>query len=213
MESVVLFVVLFFLMALGHLVIKKLSIERNTQKREYRIVKAGCVEGCVCPCTRTSDIANYSFVSEGKEVRVSDYDAFVVDGNSMEKNGIHSGDIVLARPLEGEERLNINKDTILVFTYTTKDDTCSKGYKLRQFIDYIKMDEDIDVKLWCESHSILEETAFLEKYNKAKNREHRDSNVYICSKTWHAGMLSYSFHSIVNLWGKIEYCIPADKLN
>ena len=70
----------------------------------------------------------------------------------------------------------------------------------------------MDVEQWCGTHDIVERTTFMEKLKKAQIRPQKDSEMYICSKTWHNGKIDYSFHSIVNLIGKVDYCIPHDLL-
>ena len=195
MNTVIIVSVLFCLMILTHLVIKKLSPKQETT-RKYPVICAGVNDGLIRPLRQLSDISNLNLVSEGYKVRLSDYEPYVVEGESMSMANIHSEDIVLVKILTGEERLHLEK-----------------GNVIRQFIAYIEnINSEIDVKEWCDNHGIVERTTFLEKLKKAKARPQKDSEMYICSKTWHDGKLDYSFHSIVNLLGKVDYCIPRDRL-
>jgi len=213
MNSVIIVTILFFLMILSHLVIKKLSPKQEVT-RMYPVVCAGVNDGSMRPLRQVSDISNLNLVSGGVRIRISDYEPFVVEGESMSMANIHSEDIVLVRQLTGEDRLHLQKDNIIAFTYEVKDDkTGTKGYKLRQFIDYIEdINAEMNIEEWCKKHNIVERTTFQEKLQKAQERPKKDSEMYICSKTWHDGKLDYSFHSIVNLYGKVEFCIPQDKL-
>lgn len=213
-NSIIVVSVLFLVMIVSHYAIKKLSPSRQSEQREYQVVCAGLNDGQMRPLRPITDISNMNLVSEGVRVRISDYVPFVVEGESMSTAGIHSEDIVLVKVLTGEDRLHLKKDNIIAFTYEIEgDNTGTKGYKLRQFIDYIVNINTLDAEKWCEEHNIIIERArFIEKYEKAKARVEKDSETYICSKTWHNGGIDYSFHSIVSLYGKVEYCIPRDKL-
>lgn len=213
MNTVIIVSVLFVLMILSHMIIRKLSPKQDG-KRFYPIICAGVNDGMIRPLRQVSDIASLNLVSEGHRIRTSDYEPFIVEGESMSMAQIHSEDIVLVKVLRGEDRLHLKKDDIVAFTYEIKDDKSgTRGYKLRQFIDYIlNINSDIDVEKWCGDHDIVERTIFIEKFKKAQERSEKDSDIYVCSKTWHDGKLDYSFHSIVNLLGKVEYCIPSYKL-
>lgn len=204
---------LFILMIVSHLLIKWLT-PRQDVNRSYPVICAGQNDGLLRPLRQITDISNLNLVSEGVKVRISDYEPFVVEGESMSTANIHTDDIVLVKVLTGEDRLHLSKDKLIAFTYNIEgDNTGSKGYKLRQFIDYIhNINSDIDIEGWCNEHNIVERARFLEKYNKARERAQKDSEMYLCSKTWHDGRLDYSFHSIVNLLGRVDYCIPRDKL-
>lgn len=180
--------------------------------KNYNVVRAGDVDGAIRLFEPACDITNYQFVSGGEPVRVADFLPFIVNGESMSMNDIHTHDIVLVQELTGDERLHLEKDNIIVFTYFTKEEPANVAYKLRQFIDYIKINDEIDIDNWCAKHNIQEVGQFKAKYLKAKERPTHDSEIYLCSKTWHNNKLDYSFHSIVNLKGRVRYSIPADKL-
>lgn len=213
MNTVIIVSILFFLMILSHVVIKKLS-PRQVTTRGYPVICAGLNDGLIRPLRQLSDISNLNLVSDGLRIRLSDYEPFVVEGESMSMANIHSEDIVLIKILMGEDRLHLKSGNVIAFSYDIKDDkTGTKGYKLRQFIDYIEnINSEMDVEQWCDTHDIVERTTFMEKLKKAQIRPQKDSEMYICSKTWHNGKIDYSFHSIVNLLGKVDYCIPHDLL-
>lgn len=213
MNTVIVLSVLFVLMILSHIVIKKLS-PKQEHTRKYPVVCAGINDGLIRPLRQLSDISNLNLVSEGYRIRLSDYEPFVVEGESMSMANIHSEDIVLVKILTGEDRLHLELGNVIAFMYEVKDDkTGTKGYKLRQFIAYIEnINSEIDIEEWCDSHGIVERTTFSEKLKKAQTRPQKDSEMYICSKTWHEGKLDYSFHSIVTLLGRVDYCIPRERL-
>lgn len=212
MNPFVLLTILVGLMVVGHLIIKHTTPKTDID-RYYPPVHAGENDGVLRPSRKYLDIANYNLTNEGIPINESNYEAFIVDGESMSNVNIHSEDIVLVKVLRGEERLDLKRDNVLVFTYDVNcDETGTKAYKLRQFIDFIKINDDLNVDEWCAEHDVVEKTRFQEKWLKAKEREHKDSDLYLCSKTWKNGNLDYSFHSIVNLYGKVDYCIPKSAL-
>ena len=200
------------ILLIGSMFLLQWANPKNKRDLQYSVVSAGCADGSISLCKTATDITNLRFVNGGEDVRVADYIPYIVEGESMAANNIHTGDIVLTKDLTGDERLHLEKDNILVFTYLTKEDPANVAYKLRQFIDYLKISEEINVDEWCEKHDICEKEQFAEKYKKAKERSTHDSETYLCSKTWHNNKLDYSFHSIVNLRGRVRYSIPADKL-
>ena len=209
--AVILLFVVFVILIGSHFVLKKISPNVVTEC-SYLVAKAGSIDGTVRPMRTATSIANLNFVSEGQSIRALDYVPYIVDGESMSNNGIHTNDIILTEDLFGDNRLNLRKNMILVFTYNDCDESGSIGYKLRQFIDYIRINEPMDVDDWCANHGIEEISQFKLKLEKAKKRETHDSEVYLCSKTWHENMLDYSFHSIINLKGRVRYIIPFEKL-
>lgn len=212
MNPFILLAILLLLMVVGHFIIKRFAPTTSVD-RYYLPVHAGQNDGVLRPSRKYLDIANYNLTNGGIPINESNYEAFIVDGESMSNVNIHSEDIVLVKILRGEERLELKKDNILVFTYDVNcDETGTKAYKLRQFIDFIKINDDINIDEWCVGHGIIEKTRFQEKWLKAKEREYKDSDLYLCSKTWKNGNLDYSFHSIVNLYGKVDYCVPKSAL-
>jgi len=186
---------------------------KKETETKYRIVSAGCADGDVRLCAKATNISNMNFVSNGQRVNSAEYIPYVVEGESMSANDIHTGDIVLTKDLTGEERLSLEKDNIVVFSYTKEcDNTETVYYKLRQFIAYIQISENLNIDDWCTQNGIAERAQFKIKYDKAITREHHDSEVYLCSKTWHDNKLDYSFHSIISLKGKVCFSIPAERL-
>lgn len=211
MGSIIIISILFVVLIAAQ-VLFRFFFPQERKERVYPIVRAGSVDGAIRPMRSAVSIANLKFTCDGKTVMAMDYIPYIVDGESMAENGIHSNDIVLTEDLYGEDRMHLKEGTVLVFTYTDKDGTGSVGYKLRQFISYLRVNDDFDVDKWCEDHAIKELSQFKRKLEKARALPKHDTETYLCSKTWHDNKLDYSFHSMVNLKGRVCYCIPAEKL-
>lgn len=211
MPSVVIFAVLLILLVVAHFLLQRIGSE-SSMTCVYNVVRAGSVCGEVRPVAKMSSIANLRFESEGKSVNAYEYVPYVVDGESMSKNGIHTDDIVLTKDLQGEERMSLKQGDVLLLTYNINDGNCSVGYKLRQFISYIRLTEDLNIEEWCSQHGILEPICFKEKFVNALQKKDSDAELYLCSKTWHDGSIDYSFHPMSKLKGKVWYCISSRDL-
>lgn len=183
----------------------------------YRVVKAGDVSKSSELFVRIKKLTDKNYTYNGQPVDASDYTIFIVDGNSMSARNIKSGDAIFVKELMGSDRVALSPGNIIVLMIESikHTDQGDLEYKLRDFINYIKLNiNDQDLAQWIRDNNIEEEQKFYNKLNCAKER-HSDNigaSNFLCSRTWHNGELDYSFHPMRVLYGKVEFRIPKEKL-
>ena len=105
MNPFILLAILVSLMVVGHFVIKRFAPTTSVD-RYYLPVHAGQNDGVLRPSRKYLDIAKYNLTNGGIPINESNYEAFIVDGESMSNVNIHSEDIVLVKTLAGTQCLN-----------------------------------------------------------------------------------------------------------
>ncbi|WP_294543209.1 hypothetical protein [uncultured Bacteroides sp.] len=214
----VLFIIVLVLL-IGGLVVLLFSI-RPAKKSQCKIVKAGDISKVTKLTATINNLDNKSFVYEGEKIDLSRYDIFVVDGESMAKKNIHTGNGLLVSKLYGEEKLRLSGNPLLVFEIDKErklvrnpyDDISQiMEYKLREFIGYLNNDEELEVmiqRLSAQDNIDKERRDdIFQKFNKAFEF-YAGNGPLIMSFTYPNDQLGYSFHHPRFLVGKVEYVIP-----
>jgi hypothetical protein len=156
-----------------------------------------------------------SFVLDGTTINKSDYTSFVVDGKSMRKFGIESGDVVL---VSKEENPSITDTSIFVISVYPKQRNKIE-YKLRKPIDFYdcrdKTEEDF--MAWVEKHPKLNVEELKHMYTDTILRDKiaeckRLGCRLLVSETTRNRKVHYSFHPENRIFGKVEHLIQNENV-
>lgn len=213
------FVIILTMLLIG-LVVLLLNI-RPAIKSQCKIVLAGDISKVTNLTATINNLDNKSFVYNGEKIDMSKYDIFVVDGESMAKENIHTGNGLLVRRLYGEEKLNLSGTTTLLVFEIDQDRKRARNpqediqpiseYKLRKFIGYISNNNDLIKTLdRLSSQCDLDEGTkknVMDKFYKAITF-YDNSCPLIMSFTYPNDQLNFSFHHPKFLIGKVDYIIP-----
>lgn len=212
------FVIILTALLIG-LVVLLLSI-KPAIKSQCKIVLAGDISKVTNLTATINNLDNKSFVYNREKIDMSKYDIFVVDGESMAKENIHTGNGLLVRRLYGEEKLNLSGTPLLVFEIDQdrkharnpqEDIQPISEYKLRKFIGYISSNDDLTKTLdRLSSQCDLDEKTkdkVIDKFCKA-TKFYDNSYPLIMSFTYPDEQLNFSFHHPKFLIGKVDYIIP-----
>jgi len=216
----------------GVFVVFVLLIWFNVPKRQsYRIVNAGDVNDTDANLIAIRDLSRLDFVFENKQVNPLDYDIFVVSGNSMNTANIYDKDVVFVQKLCSEDVLAMEGSPVLVFEIdrskdkegeSNKLEELSVELKLRKFISCVNVNNSFDFDGWFDNlkgkcAELSEKAAFIkEKFDKCvdkykKCNQHTEDILFILSQTVEKGNnISYSFHPMKFLYGKVEYVVKAE---
>jgi hypothetical protein len=193
----------------------------STERTTYRVVTAGDEECIKSNHTEIKRLSKFNFVFEKKRIKPYNYEIFVVSGNSMNTANIYDNDVVFVQKMH--EANKIKDYPVLVIE---KDNSKEKGkgkedsklFILRKFISYANGNNSFDS--WFDE---LKEkrTELSEKEEFIKDRFNHSVNTYkecnpdsedislIFSQTEKNNEISYSFHPMKFLYGKVEYIIKA----
>lgn len=215
----ILFSVILGLLIVG-LIVLLLNIKPG-KKVQCKIVKAGNISKVTKLTATINNLDNKSFVHEGEKLDLTKYEIFVVDGESMAKKDIHTGNGLLVAKLYGEEKLGLSGTPLIVFEidkdrrqfrHPGEELSDLSEYKLREFVAYIRNREELKdviqrLAALQGSSSLKEEETIWQKYEKAVDF-YKDSIPLIMSFTYPDEQQNYSFHHPRFLIGKVEYVIP-----
>ena len=196
------------------------------KKQSYRIVIAGDVNHRNESHTEMKDLSKLNFIFGKKRINPLDYEIFVVSGNSMNTANIYDRDVVFVQKLCEEDGLKIEGSPVLVFEIDkSKDKEDSKPkdspveFKLRKFISYVNGTDSFDNwfdELKEKRTELSENTELIkDKFNSCvdryKERNHSFEKIsFILSQTLdERNQISYSFHPMKFLYGKVEYIVNA----
>lgn len=212
------FVIILTALLIG-LVVLLLSI-KPAIKSQCKIVLAGDISKVTNLTATINNLDNKSFVYNREKIDMSKYDIFVVDGESMAKENIHTGNGLLVRRLYGEEKLNLSGNPLLVFEIDQdrkharnpqEDIQPISEYKLRKLIGYISSNNDLTKMLdrlssQCDLDDRTKDKV-IDKFDKAA-KFYDNSYPLIMSFTYPDDQLNFSFHHPKFLIGKVDYIIP-----
>ena len=215
--------VIVFLFLIGVLVLFLV----NTKPQEgtkCKIVKAGEISKLPSLTATINNLDEKIFVYNGEKQNISDYDIFVVDGESMAQNGIHTGNGILVKKLYGEQKLQLYGFPLIVFEidpnrkkYRNPEVELSvePEYKLRKFVAYFKCGADIEADLQriLEINPLLADNKddIVERYKNAI-KYYEGIDQLIISSTCRDGAIGYSFHPVKYLIGEVKYIIPQNAI-
>jgi hypothetical protein len=196
-------------------------------KTNYKTVSAGEIDK-----NYSSNIALYKNIyatgitgPDKKDIDLSDFEIYVVIGNSMQNSGIKDKDFVLVRNLYDEEKYNLKKNNILLIKIDRSRDIPKSNvidYKLRKFITYVGDGGDIDFDVWfgdtlTENKALTGKKEYLRsKYEKCVEKYRQNNSeqgIFALSSTFNAeiGESDYSFHPVKFLYGIVKYTVKGDK--
>lgn len=202
----------------------------SSNHKEYRTTKGGDVHNVAPPCIKANDLSKRKFIFNGNIIDSTDYEIFIVSGNSMKFAGICDGDAVFVNRLYGRDKFTITNSPVLIFEIdrmieSNCDCKVPVEFKLRKFIDYIKgcssfSDWFEELKSKNTHPELIENKEMLEqKFNKCVEiyRQYNpncDDFLLILSSTFNVeqDIISYSFHPIKFLYGEIKYIVAAENL-
>ena len=144
----------------------------------------------------------------------NDKDAFVVIGESMAREGVFTGDLLLVSRCDVTELqygnfliLKVDTNRIEQFLKTNTD----LGYKMRKFLliaDFMDSCDELyeKVRLIDENsrYSNVVKIVLRDKYEKAK-KELLGENRTLLSVTYTEKGMDYSFHAFKDLYARVDY--------
>jgi hypothetical protein len=164
--------------------------------------------------------------------RIDEFDKLLVDGNSMKKFGIQSGDMVLVNKNYNKDELSAQTNAIITLKIQPKSGQKIE-YKIRKFIDFYDFNQEPDFNKWLEDHHPVlakDKSAWEDKKTgKDKRKEMEDylkelikddgyTSRLVLSETslkkrWYLPrIVHYSIHSESLITGKVQYKIPGSRV-
>ncbi|MDR1340477.1 MAG: hypothetical protein LBK58_10560 [Prevotellaceae bacterium] len=188
--------------------VKKLEASRGGIK--YKLVSAGSIkkrkEAVVW---LEKEYEKDSFELDGETIDKSQYVSFVVDGKSMRRFGIESGDVVLVK----KDHFAITETSIFVLkVFPPKRNKIE--YKLRKPIDFYDCQDDSAGKFetWIKEHRLDSEkfkhADIREKIDECKRRGCQ----LLVSETTRKRQVHYSFHPADRIFGQVEHVIQNENV-
>jgi hypothetical protein len=183
---------------------------------KLQLVSAGSIKKCKEAVVWLKDeYQKESFVLNGVTVNKNAYTSFVVDGISMCKFGIESGDIVLVHK---EEHPSVSEDSLFVIKMYPRRRN-KVDYKLRKPIDFYDcQDSNTETFMaWAERHPELD----IEKLKRTYTDTELGTKIAECkrlgcrllvSETTRKGKIHYSLHPENLILGKVEHVIQNDNV-
>lgn len=212
-----------FLLLIGVLVLF-LANTKPQEGTKCKVVKAGDMTKLASLTATINNLDEKIFVYNGEKQDISDYEIFVVDGESMAQNGIHTGNGILVKKLYGEQKLNLSGSPLIVFEIDSErkkrrdphaELLLDPEYKLRKFVAYIKCEGNPEVELQrlMEKYPMLSDSKddIFERYTNAIDY-YKGIDQLIISSTWRNGAIGYSFHPVKYLIGEVKYIIPQNAI-
>jgi hypothetical protein len=207
--------VVFFYFTTKEIVSEMREVEKKLGVK-YKLVSAGSIKKRKTAVVWLKDgCEEESFVLDGESINKSDYITFVVDGKSMRKFGIESGDVVFVTE---DKNPPITETSIFVLNVYPKQ----RGkieYKLRKPIDFYDCQDDSADKFdaWIAKHPELNADKCKQLYADAEvKRKVAECKRLGCrllvSETTRKRKAHYSFHPENRIFGKVEYLIPNDNV-
>ena len=173
------------------------------------VVCAGDADSAIQkPLSSTIQVLPDTFTLDGQTIQTREYNIFVVNGDSMKNRDIHSGDIVLSKPVTNVYT-DLAEHNVIVLRIANR----LGSYKLREFIkvvtvkDYDNSRDDI-----LKSLANLD-SEFPAKLDKCIAQYREVELVFIISKTFDVEKQyeRYSIHPVSLLEGRVYYKIdPKD---
>ena len=194
---------------------------------QYQVAAAGNPRHYRSTALVRNNIFQKNLIFNGRVVNHTNYETFIVDGESMAGCGIHANDGILVdkhinkNEIEAGEVVvyEVDKDRLRKNNPETEENDHSK-FKVRQLLGYIQIDND-DNKI-CdflgEKDSNLKEENFRvilkEKLKKARDYGIRNGVVTITVTTLpdKGGKKDYSVHTLQELYGVVRYIISRDQI-
>lgn len=212
-----------YLFLLVCIIIYYISRPTPNRKREYPVAKAGGVDRLSPLTSKINDLSNKSFKYNGENVDIKDYEVFIVDGESMSKCRIHTGNGVLVSRLFDKE--NLKNGQVIIYEIDSKrylydhpeadPEKAQHGFKIRQFLDYVDLGNDNDTiyekvrKIDDDLNENKYRELFFQKLDKA--RCYIGDQKVIISLTYKNGSdKDYSVHTLSELYGEVKFIIPEE---
>jgi hypothetical protein len=207
-------IVVFFYFTTKELMSEMREKEKNLGVK-YKLVSAGSIKKRKEAYVWLNDqYARELFVLDGKIIDKSDYTLFVVDGKSMRKFGIESGDIVLV----SEDKNPPVTDTSIFVINVYPVQRNKSEYKLRKPIDFYDCRDDSEAQFveWIEQYPRLDTEMLKNLYTTDLRDKIAECNRLGCrllvSETTRKGKVHYSFHPEKRIFGKVEHLIQNENV-
>lgn len=200
----------------------------QTIKRKVFGVTAGEVDK-VIPIDESSKILDLSSelsVDNTKEtINVSEYEMFLVKGESMCTSRIFNGDYIFVKLVNTmEEKLAIPRFSTIIFNIDFERERKRNPhyipdehlkYKLRKFVMFVHLVNSSNETIFASVLNVDKlssfqgnRTRFMKKLADA--RDYFGDQLVVLSTTYKEGERDYSFHSIKSLAGRVEYYAKPD---
>lgn len=198
-----------------------MSLRSETQKKmPCKIVKAGEISKISGLMATINNIDNKNFMYQGKPLNVNEFTLFVVDGESMASENIHTGNGLLVKPFNYEQKKEITGNPLLVFEIDNNrkyhrnpdcDASAETEYKLRKFVGYFNRSDSFE-SLQKMFDQYGGSACYLKEKQDNALRFYPDVPLFILSYTNKDGQVSPSIHPIAYVYGKVEFIIPKEAL-
>ena len=213
-------IVIYFIIIAGIVIYYLTQSTPAPKQASYRNATAGDVEHIPPLVSRINDLSNKSFKYEGKNVDIKDYEVFIVNGDSMQKCGIRTGNGVLVSRIF--DRNQLHRGEIIVYEINPEryradhpgNENAPCGFKIRQYLCHAcltESNEDIYNEA-AEADPALKENAnrskLLAKLEKAREYYEANANVIISITYRNGTEKDYSIHAASELYGVVKYIIP-----
>lgn len=200
-----------------------LKPQRKPASNTYPVAAAGDATHASKLVRILNNLSNKNFILDGKIIETSNYEIFIVDGESMAHCDIHSGNGLLIDHYT--DKLHIPVGSVVV--YEVNRERYSKerpemkvncgDFKVRQLLGYAQISDDNEVifQQLKDSDSDLSTEIFkkilFEKLDKAR-KYGIENQIVTISITYKEGQKDYSVHTLDELYGLVMYIIPKEQI-
>ncbi|MBQ9312154.1 MAG: hypothetical protein IJ213_03810 [Bacteroidales bacterium] len=196
--------------------------KRQVQKKSYYIAYGGEVEHVDGLTRKINDLSNIDFDFEGQSIDLDNYEIFVVDGDSMSKYGIETGNGIIVKRIISDKK-EIEKNSIVIYQIDStrymkehKDvEKIVNGFKMRCLLGYSTLkntNEEIYNSI-KDLDSDLEQKEYKDKlFFKLDSIRNifPEQDITISTTYKDKQEKDYSIHTLPEIYGKVEYIIPKD---
>ncbi|MDR1887200.1 MAG: hypothetical protein LBQ70_04720 [Prevotellaceae bacterium] len=191
--------------------------------KKYKIASAGSIKK---HAEAVVWLKGEYFVMDGEKIKEDQYEFFVVDGDSMDKFGVKSGDMVVVN--EDEKDISDSETSILVLKVHPLERNQTK-YKLRKLIGLYDCRDDNGEKfrIWIEEKKYASNIENPEELSNRYIEEDCRKKIEECnclgcrllvsktirkSKILRKSKIHYSFHPENSIFGRVKYILPKENV-
>lgn len=200
-----------------------LQPQRRFEGRMYKVAAAGEASHASNLVRVLNNLSNKNFVFNGEIIDASNYEIFIVNGESLANCDIHTGNGLLVDRYIDKSRIStgmvvvyeVNKQRY-VKEHPEMGNNCGE-FKIRQLLGYVQIENnnnDICKELIEKDPDLSQETyqkVLFDKLDRARCYGINNQIVTI-SITYKDGYKDYSVHTLSELYGVVMYIIPKDQI-